>query len=115
MALLATVEHSVDQDKIREIDLVVPALRYLAKAHSGLDITELKARLIALFRPNGINMMPIESDVPPFEQIVRNIVSNRRHGKNMIHQGFASYDEDSHVISITAKGLTLLNDIGYRT
>jgi hypothetical protein len=43
------------QDKIHEIDLLVPALRYLDKAGGSLATAELMEKLTGLFQPSGIN------------------------------------------------------------
>lgn len=106
-----------EQDKIREIDLVVPALRYLYEApNQTLSTTQLRERLTALFRPSGQNLIPnVRGDAAAFDQIVRNIVSNRNVGNNMINRDFATYDEVTGTISISQKGKDILEEIGYRS
>lgn len=99
------------QPKIHEVDIVVPALRYLSRNPDGLTSRELKERLVALFQPSGINARLNANGDSAFMQIVGNIVSNRFIGNNMINRGFAKYN--GRRILITEDGRALLRDIGY--
>lgn len=103
-----------EQQKILEIDLMVPALRFLAESPEGtLTTTQLRERLSALFQPTGVNAERLWSRWDThFDQTVRNIVSNRRKGDhNMIKRGFATYNGGR--ISITERGRELLRQIGF--
>lgn len=103
------------QDKIHEIDLLVPTLRYLDKSGGSLKTGDLTEKLTGLFQPSGINARLNANGLSAFSQIVRNIVSNRWSGRNMIHRGFATYDARRGVINITDAGRSLLTSIGFRT
>lgn len=102
------------QSKILEIDILVPTLRHLAESAKGcLSTAELTAMLEALFQPTDVNAVLNANGLSAFSQIVRNTVSNRHVGKNLINRGFATYNENSRQICITQRGRELLAEIGY--
>lgn len=91
------------QPKIREADLLMPTLRYLNQ-YGPLGSRDLIDRLTELFRPTDDNMRIVGNGEPAFNQIVRNMISNRFTGNNIINQGYAAYDEAAQVMSITEEG-----------
>ena len=71
-------------DRIRENDVVLPALRLLAAAPGGrLSTTALKRKLIAYFQPDGEDAGPLKNrNDMKFTQIVRNLKSHKKLEKN---------------------------------
>ena len=100
-------------ERIKEIDLVVPSLR-LAETNGGFIATaNLIIELEGIFQPSGQDSEIIHgrSDTY-FSQKVRNLISHR-HGENsFIHNGYADYDEEQHGIRITDSGVKLLRKLG---
>ena len=102
------------QPRIREIDLLVPSLYFLAQHRDGVDTESRREYLENLFQPEGVNLESVgRPGLTRFSQIVRNAVSNQGHGRNLIAQGYAAYDAMARLTMITEKGLELLGQIGY--
>jgi hypothetical protein len=104
------------QPKIRQMDLIVPALRYLSKHKNGVETGPLREYLEDIFQPSGVNAKLVGKPgdrMTAFSQIARNAVSNRKKGKNLMAQGLCRYDVATKTSSITDKGRRLLRSIGY--
>lgn len=103
-----------DTSRIREGDLVIPALRQAASRPNGFVTTsDLIAELTELFQPTGEDAEILAGRTDSrFTQKVRNLVSHKKNDTNFIFNGFAEHDEDQRGIRITAKGHTLLKQVG---
>ena len=97
-----------DTGRIRESDLVSPALRLAAERADGfINTADLIPALEELFQPSGrdVDILDGRSDTV-FSQKVRNLVSHRK--ANFIAADYADYDEERKGIAITPKGRALL-------
>ncbi len=102
------------KERIKEKDLVLPALRFLnncpfgfAKTKERIDHSEF------IFNPAGKDAMknPNRNDIY-FSQKVRNLVSHRKSSNNLIANDHAKYDSEKHGLWITDAGRTLLKTLG---
>lgn len=101
-----------DAGRIRESDLVAPALRLAAERKDGfISTADLIPALEELFQPNGrdADILDGRSDTV-FSQKVRNLISHRK--TNFIAAGYAEYDEERKGIVITPNGRALLGSLG---
>lgn len=99
-----------DSFLVRESDLSLPALRFLAEAPEGfLTTAVLIGRLEALFKPTGLDaeVIPGRADTR-FSQKVRNIISHRDSTNNPIKRGWIDYDPDKRGLRITRAGRSVL-------
>ena len=95
---------------IRQQHITVPALQLVARAGGFLRTGSLITRLREHFRPSGEDEEPFPSqDDPRFNQIVRNLISNRDMTRSMFMMGYAEYER--HGIRITDKGRKFLATI----
>ena len=92
---------------IRQSDLTVRALEIVNEAGGFLRTPSLRERLREHFRPTGEDIAPFPSqDEPRFNQIVRNLVSNRHMQRSMFSMGYASWANRG--IQITPAGRRFL-------
>lgn len=96
--------------RIREQDLILPALEVLATAPGGFASTaQLIAELDALFVPDGIDAELLEKRTDTyFSQKVRNLVSHRANETGLGARGLAIYDPERRGWTITARGSDLV-------
>ena len=99
--------------RIRERDLIVPALR-AAEASAGGEITT--ASLIQVltdeFEPDGLDAQLLDGRHDTyFSQKVRNLISHRAAGTSMFTHGYADYFEKSESIRITDAGRAFLQGV----
>ena len=96
--------------RIREPDLIVPTLMFLAKQPDGAASTsDIIAYIEKRFRPAGENTHTLEgSGNLWFSQTVRNMISHRKDASNFIRNGYAEYLGAQHGVRITNKGRRLL-------
>jgi hypothetical protein len=99
--------------RIRERDLVVPALRATA-AEAGGEITT--AKLIDVltdeFQPEGTDAELLEGrNDTYFSQKVRNLISHRGTGTSMFTRGYAIYNGPAESIQITDAGRQFLDTV----
>lgn len=99
-------------DRVRERDLVVPALRAAANRGGEITMTQLIEDLTEEFEPSGVDAQILDgrSDTY-FSQKVRNLVSHRETGTSMFTNGYAEYHAPSESIRITEAGLALLDQV----
>ena len=110
--LKATMTDS-KEGRIRESDLVLPALRLMSERPAGfLATTDLIGELEALFNPSGRDAEIIEgrSDTY-FSQKVRNLVSHRTASNSFVANGFAEYDTKERGLRITQSGRDILKKL----
>ena len=96
--------------RVRESDLVLPALRFMAERKDGFILTtELIGELESLFNPGGRDAEIIEGRSDTFfSQKVRNLISHKKAGNNFIANGYAEHDTKNHGLRITDEGRALL-------
>ncbi|URD60436.1 hypothetical protein M8312_11680 [Sphingomonas sp. KRR8] len=99
-------------ERVRERDLVIPALRAARDAGGTITTTQLIARLTEEFEPSGTDadILDGRSDTY-FSQKVRNLVSHRDTGTSMFSKGYATYSGGSEAISITDQGVRFLDQV----
>ena len=92
--------------RVREDELVIPALRHLKAAPGGfLKTSDLIAKLEAEFAPEGedADILDGRNDTK-FSQKVRNLVSHRNTSGSMSSLSYATYDPKKRGWTITAAG-----------
>lgn len=95
---------------IRQQHLTVPTLQLIVRAGGFLKTHSLILRLREHFRPSGEDEEPFPSqDDPRFNQIVRNLVSNRDMQRSMFTMGYATFENRG--IRITPKGRQFLSTV----
>ena len=99
--------------RIREADLVVPTLVYLASQAGGAAKTsKIIAHLEERFRPAGEDAATLKGRGDSrFSQIVRNMISHRKDAGSFINNGYAEYLSDLQGLKITEKGRKLLREL----
>lgn len=98
--------------RIRERDLVIPALQ-LARLKGGfISTAALIDELAVIFQPDGEDAVILEgrSD-SKFSQKVRNLVSHRDVQTSMFKRGYAVYEEAKAGIQITPLGMAFLDQV----
>ena len=105
--------------RIFEFSIRVPTLQLLAQAPNfELKTSELRLALEVIFNPTGEDAEAVHGNQSRFSQIVRNMVSNRHRGHNIVNLGFVAYipnlvkDRDGSLV-LLMKGLDALKAIGY--
>ncbi len=99
--------------RIRERDLVIPALRAAAARPSGtITTSDLIAELTEHFAPDGQDAELLEGRHDTyFSQKVRNLVSHRDSSTSMFTRGYATYSKSDESITITAAGRAFLDQV----
>jgi hypothetical protein len=97
--------------RIRERDLVIPALRAAASSPGGeITTTKLIETLEEQFRPEGEDAEILDGRRDSkFSQIVRNLVSHKESGTSMFSKGYAVHVKESESIRITDAGRAYLD------
>lgn len=96
--------------RIRERDLIIPALRAAAEHQGGeITTTDLIGVLEAEFQPDGQDAQTLDGrNDTYFSQKVRNLVSHRDTSTSMFSRGYATYDAQAESIKITDSGRAFL-------
>lgn len=108
-----------DEARIPEQALIVPALMMLVSAPAfQMRTTEIRERLERMFAVTGKDAEVVDGQTR-FSQKVRNLVSNRTKGNNIVHLGFADYVPHPHKqnqgsLALNAAGLVLLGNVGFK-
>lgn len=99
--------------RIRERDLIIPALRAAAASPAGeIHMTNLIDELTNEFQPQGEDAELIQGrNDSKFSQKVRNLVSHREGATSMFFKGYATYHAQSESISITDAGRDFLDQV----
>jgi hypothetical protein len=97
--------------RIQQGDIAVLALELASARSSGsISTTELKQFLIDKFKPTEEDAIPTAKGVVPlFDQIIGNLVSNRKTATSMFKMGYATYENSG--IKITEKGRNFLETV----
>lgn len=97
--------------RIREKDLVLPALKAAAGSPNGeITTSALIDELEAQFQPEGIDAELLDGrNDTHFSQKVRNLVSHRQGQHSMFTLGYAEYTGDG--LRITESGKKLLSQL----
>lgn len=101
-------------ERVKEADLIVPALRIMAKSPGGfVSTSSLIAALELMFGPEGKDAEVIEGRADTyFSQKVRNLVSHKGAKTSMESRGLATYDKSRAGWTITDEGRELLKKLG---
>lgn len=99
-------------ERVRERDLVIPALRAARDSGGEITTTQLIDMLSEEFEPSGTDAEILDgrSDTY-FSQKVRNLISHRETGTSMFTKGYAIYDAANETIQITDAGLKFLDQV----
>jgi len=91
--------------RIRERDLVIPALRAAAARGGYISTADLISDLEAEFQPDGQDAQILDGRQDTyFSQKVRNLVSHRDTSTSMCKKGYADYTGDGLRITDTGRG-----------
>ncbi|GAB5467766.1 MAG: hypothetical protein Kilf2KO_07960 [Rhodospirillales bacterium] len=99
--------------RVKERDLVIPALRAAARSPGGrITTSKLIELLTDEFQPDGRDseIIPGRQDTY-FSQKVRNLVSHRESSSSMFSKGYADYLSESESICITQAGTDFLAQV----
>lgn len=99
--------------RIRERDLIIPALQAAASSPDGeITTTRLIEVLEDEFRPDGQDAQLLEGrNDTHFSQKVRNLVSHRGSASSMFSRGYAEYVAGSESLRITSAGRNFLDQV----
>ena len=99
--------------RIRERDLVIPALGAAAATQNGeITMTDLIDELTAVFQPAGQDAEILDGrNDTHFSQKVRNLVSHRTGPNSMFSKGYATYHPETELIRITDAGRAFLEQV----
>ncbi len=98
--------------RIRERDLVIPALRAAVADGGTITTSRLIEVLEAEFAPDGQDAQLLEGRHDTyFSQKVRNLVSHRSASTSMFTHGYATYDASNESITITDQGRLFLDRV----
>lgn len=102
-------KRKIMRQRIQQGDIAVLALELAAARSDGtISTTALKNFLIDKFKPTEGDAIPTaKGNVPLFDQIVGNLISNRSTQRSMFKMGYATYTGDG--IKITAAGRQFLD------
>lgn len=99
-------------ERVRERDLVIPALRAAAAMGGEITTTQLIETLTEEFEPSGTDAEILEGRHDTyFSQKVRNLISHRDGGSSMFTKGYATYHPPSESVAITDAGLKFLDQV----
>lgn len=108
-----------NERRIFEFSIRVPTLQLLAQSPNfELKTSDLRCALEAVFNPSGVDAEMIHGNQTRFSQIVRNMVSNRYRGHNIVNLGFVAYvpdrikERDGSLVLLLS-GLDVLASLGY--
>jgi len=101
----------IHRHRIQQGDIAVLALELAAARSSGfISTTDLKKFMMDKFKPSEGDAEPTaKGEVPLFDQIVGNLVSNRSTLTSMFKLGYATYPGDG--IQITQLGRKFLDTV----
>ena len=98
--------------RIRERDLIIPALRSAEAAGGEITMTNLIDQMIDQFEPQGEDAEIIQGrNDSKFSQKVRNLVSHREASTSIFSRGYAIYHPNSESIQITDSGRNFLTQV----
>ena len=99
--------------RIREKDLIIPALRAAAESRNGqITTSRLIEELSEEFAPEGRDAEIIDGRNDSFfSQKVRNLISHRNTATSMFQRGYAEYDAGDESIRITDIGRAFLDQV----
>lgn len=96
--------------RIRERELVIPALRAAADAGGEISMTKLIEEMTEQLNPVGEDAEIIQGrNDNKFSQKVRNLVSHRDASTSMFSRGYATYNPEAESIRITELGQIFIN------
>ncbi len=99
-------------ERVRERDLVIPALRAAAANGGEIATSQLIEVLTEEFEPSGTDAEILDGRHDTyFSQKVRNLISHREAGTSMFTMGYAEYHAPSESIRITDAGNKFLAQV----
>lgn len=99
-------------ERVRERDLVIPALRAARDNGGEITMTQLIEVLEEEFEPGGTDAEILDGRRDThFSQKVRNLISHRDTGTSMFTKGYATYHAPSESITITDAGKGFLDQV----
>ena len=99
-------------ERVRERDLVIPAMRAAASNGGVIATSHLIDVLTQEFEPTGMDAQILEGrNDTYFSQKVRNLVSHRDASTSMFTKGYATYDAGSESITLTDAGWAFLGQV----
>ncbi|NOG71324.1 hypothetical protein [Roseicella sp. DB1501] len=110
---------SNEEGRVPEQALIVPALMLLVAAPNfQMRTAEIRERLERMFNVTGKDAEVVDGQTR-FSQKVRNLVSNRTKGNNIVHLGLADYiphpeKQNQGSLAMNVAGLSLLENIGFK-
>jgi len=98
--------------RIRERDLIIPALRAAAASGGEIHMTKLIDKLIEEFDPRGEDAKIIQGRTDSkLSQKIRNLVSHRDSKRSMFSLSYATYHSELESIRITELGRKFLDQV----
>lgn len=98
--------------RVRESELVIPALHAMAVNGGTITMTDLIERMEVHFQPDGEDTEIIEGrNDSKFSQKVRNLVSHREAESSMFSKRYAIYYPETESIEITDAGREFLDQV----
>lgn len=99
-------------ERVRERDLVIPALRAARDNGGEITTTKLIDVLTEEFEPSGVDAEVLDGrNDTYFSQKVRNLVSHRGASTSMFSKGYAEYHASNESIRLTDEGETFLDQV----
>jgi hypothetical protein len=99
-------------ERVRERDLVIPAMRAAAANGGTITTTTLIDVLTHEFEPTGTDAEILDGRHDTyFSQKVRNLISHRENSTSMFSRRYAVYDASSESISLTEEGRNFLDQV----
>jgi hypothetical protein len=99
-------------ERIKERDLVIPAMRAAAANGGTIATSDLIHVLTEEFEPSGLDAEILEGRHDTyFSQKVRNLISHREASTSMFTKGYATYDAAGESISLTDAGWEFLGQV----
>jgi hypothetical protein len=99
-------------ERVREKDLVIPALRAAAANGGEITTTKLIEILTDEFEPSGTDSQILDGrNDTYFSQKVRNLISHRDSSTSMFTKGYAIYDPPSEALRLTDAGYAFLDQV----
>lgn len=99
-------------ERVRERDLVIPALRAAAANGGEITTAQLIEVLTDEFQPSGTDAEILDGRHDTyFSQKVRNLISHRDASTSMFTKGYATYHAPSEAIRLTDEGYAFLDQV----
>ena len=99
-------------ERVKERDLVIPALRAAAAEGGEITTAKLIDVLTDEFQPSGTDAEILDGRHDTyFSQKVRNLISHRGTSTSMFTKGYVTYNASSESIHLTEAGYAFLDQV----